>query len=189
MGPVVTVCGAANLGISFMAVSSRTIRREDGRAKGRMRPLGPFAGMTRIRFKGFGLSPSQPRVGTPLEHNECGPHGSVCQLARKRGWLAAFAVSLSCRVLRRPTRSKARPGARLHAYVRRSAPQDGRDRERVLSRPLHAYAIGAGPRRQLACKARQSGRRNDETPPPFHTPERTMAWSSADASSDRRLPG
>jgi hypothetical protein len=25
----------------------------------------PFAGMTRIRFKGFGLWPSQPRSGRP----------------------------------------------------------------------------------------------------------------------------
>ncbi len=25
----------------------------------------PFAGMTRIRFKGFGSSPSQPRSGRP----------------------------------------------------------------------------------------------------------------------------
>ena len=25
----------------------------------------PFAGMTRIRFKGFGFSPSQPRSGHP----------------------------------------------------------------------------------------------------------------------------
>ena len=33
-----------------------------------MQPLRPFAGMTRIRFKGFGVSPSQPRSGTPLEY-------------------------------------------------------------------------------------------------------------------------
>ena len=33
-----------------------------------MKDLGrfsPFAGMTRIRFKGFGWSPSQPRLGRP----------------------------------------------------------------------------------------------------------------------------
>jgi hypothetical protein len=39
----------------------------------------PFAGMTRIRFKGFGLSPSQPRFGTPLEQHQCGPADSGCQ--------------------------------------------------------------------------------------------------------------
>src|ERR1700679_4034261 len=66
IGPVVTVRGAANLGISFMAVSSR-IKPDgrNGRTNGGVRPLRPFAGMTRIRFKGFGLSPSQPRSGRP----------------------------------------------------------------------------------------------------------------------------
>ena len=39
----------------------------------------PFAGMTRIRFKGFGLSPSQPRFGTPLEQHQCGPPDPGCQ--------------------------------------------------------------------------------------------------------------
>ena len=39
----------------------------------------PFAGMTRIRFKGFGLSPSQPRFGAPLEQHQCGPADSGCQ--------------------------------------------------------------------------------------------------------------
>ncbi len=40
--------------------------RTNGENRG-WRPLRPFAGMTRIRFKGFGVSPSQPRYGTPLE--------------------------------------------------------------------------------------------------------------------------
>ena len=39
-----------------------------GGPNGGSRPLRPFAGMTRIRFKGFGVSPSQPHLGTPLEH-------------------------------------------------------------------------------------------------------------------------
>jgi len=66
IGPVVTVRGAANLGISFMAVSSRTSPTTGTGGPNRgARPLRPFAGMTRIRFKGFGLSPSQPHSGRP----------------------------------------------------------------------------------------------------------------------------
>ena len=70
IGPVVTVRGAANLGISFMAVSSRispTAGTSGPKLEGR--PLRPFAGMTRIRFKGFGLKPSQPRLGHPSSTN------------------------------------------------------------------------------------------------------------------------
>src|ERR1700677_4447786 len=49
-----------------MAVSSH-IKPDggNGRTNGGVWPLRPFAGMTRIRFKGFGLSPSQPRSGRP----------------------------------------------------------------------------------------------------------------------------
>ena len=84
--PVVTVRGAANLGISFMAVSSRI--KSDGRNHGRTNGRGygrctiTFAGMTRIRFKGFlACRRLQPRSGRPSSKIECGPSGSVCQLS------------------------------------------------------------------------------------------------------------
>src|SRR5579871_2118012 len=70
MGPVVTLCGAANLGISLMArLLEHKARRRELADQGESRPLRPFAGMTRIRFKGFGFAPSQSRSGTPLEQN------------------------------------------------------------------------------------------------------------------------
>ena len=51
-----------------------------------MRPLRPFAGMTRIRFKGFGVSPSQPRSGTPLEQAEyLGPTASDVKFNPRNG--------------------------------------------------------------------------------------------------------
>jgi hypothetical protein len=67
---VVTVRGAANfveLAISFMGPSPHApgVTTKDGDLKDHKRPLRPFAGMTRIRFKGFGFSPSQPRSGRP----------------------------------------------------------------------------------------------------------------------------
>jgi hypothetical protein len=41
--------------------------------------------MTRIRFKGFGVSPSQPRFGTPLEQNPSLALGGGSVKERLRG--------------------------------------------------------------------------------------------------------
>ena len=178
------------------------------------RPLRPFAGMTRIRFKGFGVSPSQPRFGTPLEHPanldpappvnlsrlflcRLRPSRSVptCaippRLQRReprleRGELASTASPGSPAVA---TRSKAAPAARLRACGRRSAPQAARGPGPASSPRPPAGAIGAGPQRRLPYKARRSGRRSDETPSPCRRPGRTTAWSSACAASNRKSPG
>src|SRR5580692_2314001 len=168
------------------------IRRGNGRTNGGMRPLRPFAGMTRIRFKGFGLSPSQPRSGRPSSKaNVVRAARSVNSLSKQdfyADWRRG-AVPQGPRCSHRPTRLRASPAARLRACGRRSGPRDGQGREHVLSQWRRAYAIDGGPPRRRACKGPRFGRRNDETPPPSHTPERTMAWSSADASSDRRSLG
>ena len=82
--------GAANfdeLAISFMAVSTCVGRHGGGWATCEIRTgrSCPFAGMTGIMFKGFGLLPSLRRSGTPLEQDgRSGPHEAICQLRRGR---------------------------------------------------------------------------------------------------------
>jgi hypothetical protein len=95
----VTLCGAANfvlLGISFMghllaALSKASTAKTGDHEIGR-RPLRPFAGMTRIRFKGFGFPPSQPRSGRPSSKRQLWP--------RQRGLSTPLATSISVGVLR-----------------------------------------------------------------------------------------
>src|SRR6202046_1762917 len=107
MGPVVTVCGAANLGISFMAVSSPTNPTGERADQWRsavatsLRRHDPDQ-VQRVRL----LAVSAP-FRTPLEHTECGPGGRDCQLpgrdlpdlgstalaARRHGWAAARALA------------------------------------------------------------------------------------------------
>ena len=108
--------------------------------------------MTRIRFKGFGSSPSQPRFGTPLERHKFGPVTRTCQCksedvrpracdpgASRRMGTVIFLPGLSSQTAEqtpRQTRTYAIRG-RLSAGVRRAA-ADARDATGVAREVSHA---------------------------------------------------
>ena len=68
-------------------------RRDSGGPNRKSRPLRPFAGMTRIRFKGFGSSPSQPRSGRPSSTINVVPAARTVNTPRltlsAKGWTRA----------------------------------------------------------------------------------------------------
>ena len=149
-------------------------------------PIGeprPFAGMTRIRFKGFGLKPSQPGRA-PLElFGQCGPMTGACQCeetmcsfkyggnpffrsSREKVARSAGSHTLSGRTSPRPSPASAAEGVESGTRIAEAAPKNSRYNLPVMHVPRLDPEGETGPffchkfpaRRELAGNFRRFGR-------------------------------